>query len=367
VTLDGGSVYTRSFNLGPIDFIYDSLSGVPASVERLTNFNFNNNTVVSSAIGAPTGITGAVQSSEAQWYPSWANQQVEIFPALRTVNTTIDFDYPQGDEVAYTYAGYGDPPYGITKQLAQDGGSTVTLRITAASDARGSNQLQLGSNYPINVLWRTPTHGLTPDTYFPTINTLITWTPSITVPDASAGVTVDYSFDGGSTWLYQGVATTFQPTFQYATNGPHTVTQRLHWNDGFSDQFHDQVYGVTVRNIAPVAVISDPSIVQYASVQYTWNSLSTDEDGVIAQNDWALDISDGQGGWTPVDTRTDTDQYTFTFVLAGDYRLTLQSFDDDGYDDIAQALFTVTISGGAGAAISGSVFLTPVGAKGLLK
>jgi hypothetical protein len=344
VTLTSADFYSKDISVIGTAEPTSELTGIPGNLARLTDMTPDNDSRMNSTAAGPGAFDNPVDSNQAQWYPESQTHTLEIFPCYEIEETTIQWTFgevPTG-EVIYDRTTYGGTPFEITRQYDSAPGSTHEIRAWA------KNRLTVTDSTPyidyINIVARTPTAGLDADIPTPSINDLVTFTPDITDPD-SAVATVDYSIDGGLSWLHTdlGVAETWQ--HQFVTNGPRTIVQKIHWNDGFDDQETEGNFPITVVNLDPVAFYTAASERKNA-LTITWTDASQDEDGTIANYTWDLDRADGAGGWLYEADASGPGmtEFTYTFNTEDDYRLILTVIDNDGAEDNYETLFYVTIT-----------------------
>lgn len=338
ITLTSAAVYTGDLRLRANTAPTTVASG-PATVRRLASYPLTN-----------------VSHDDASWTESAPYRTPQYQTRLYSAETIFAacgldrVDVTWGDGETSALAGplavngshiYDDPP-GTPR--------TITVRAHDLQGAPGNLV-----TWDIGVLARVPTPGLSWLPSPPTIEDLVTFTPSIT-DDDTAVTSVDYSVDGGATWDYTGLAIDEEWTHTFLANGAHSIHQRIHWHDGVGPQTTTGTSPLTVANILPTADFGAPVTSDRAAAVYSWTSTSTDPDGGIASYAWVLERDVGGGDWQPEGAASGAgaNPYIYTFTLAADYRLTLTVTDvDGGVSAPYTVLFTVVIDGGSGGGSGG--------------
>lgn len=317
VTLTAAAVYTQDLVL-LADRAPTTGASVPSATPRLAPVVLTN-TSTDTATGS--GMT------QARLYEAEL-----VFDAVGVDHVHVDW----GDGVEEDLTGNGSHSYSVP------GGSTVTV-TARAYDERGNAGNLVTIN--VNVKWRTPTGGFSWLPASPTVEDLVTFTPSITDPDVQV-TSVDWWVDGVE--VETGLAPDATWQHQFATNGPHTVRQVVHWHDGFAAQSFSYDRTVTVVNILPTAAW-EVSSQGTAATRYTWVSTAEDPDGTVVLYAWLLERWAGSTwAFEASASGAGMDAFAYSFASEGLYRLTHTVTDDDGGQGSHQEQFNVTIDAAPG-------------------
>ena len=247
-------------------------------------------------------------------------------PFAPFVGETVTFDASASDDSDGTIVSYdwdfGDNSTGfgmvIDHVYAEFGTYTVNLTVTDNDGLTDSTTAQI------------TVHAL------PIANFTYSPDPPLAGKDVIFDASVSYDPDGtivSYTWNFgdSNVTTVTTPiiTHVYTTLGTYTVNLTVTDNDGLEDS----VVHLVEVHAPPVASFTYSPSEPLVGELVTFNSTSSDEDGVILSWEWDLD---GDG---IVDATTEN--ATWTYTTSGTYTVTLTVTDNDGFTDSTTAQITV--------------------------
>lgn len=204
-----------------------------------------------------------------------------------------------------------------THQYTDNGTYLITLNVT--NNVGASNK----TSQTLTVLNVRPIPNFTYIPLRPTNLQIIQFTDSSTDSDGTVAYWT-WNFGDGT-----AVNHSQNPTHQYIDNGTYLITLNITDDDGTTNETNREI---TVLNVPPIANFSYSPMFPTVHEVITFTDTSTDSDGSIVS--WSWDFGDGNISLVQ--------HPTHTYLIVGNYTVTLTVADDDGTDNSSTRQITVT-------------------------